>query len=58
MNSDLNGHEISTLRLLVIRIAIRKSRKVIVPVKTGTHFATGSGADEWIPAFAGMTIAR
>ena len=30
--------------------------EIVIPAKAGIHRATVSGADEWIPAFAGMTI--
>src|SRR5947207_2987296 len=29
---------------------------IAFPAKAGTHFSTRSGADEWIPAFAGNAI--
>jgi hypothetical protein len=29
---------------------------IVIPAKAGTHFSGGSAADEWVPAFAGMTI--
>ena len=28
----------------------------VIPAKAGTHLATNSQVDEWVPAFAGMTI--
>ncbi len=28
---------------------------IVVPAKPGTHFSTGSGADRWVPGFAGTT---
>jgi len=28
---------------------------IVIPAKAGIHSATISGADEWVPAFAGMT---
>jgi hypothetical protein len=31
------------------------STNLVVPAEAGTHFSTNSQADEWIPAFAGMT---
>jgi hypothetical protein len=31
-------------------------KKIVIPAKTGTHFSTNSQADEWVPAFAGMTL--
>jgi len=27
----------------------------VVPAKAGTHFRNASGADRWVPAFAGTT---
>jgi len=27
-----------------------------VPAKAGTHSSTDSGADEWVPAFAGTPV--
>src|SRR5438552_12091321 len=30
----------------------------VVPAKAGTHTATVSGADEWVPDFAGTTVLR
>ena len=29
---------------------------LVVPAKAGTHLSAVSGADQWIPAFAGMTV--
>jgi hypothetical protein len=29
---------------------------IVIPAKAGIHGATASGADKWIPAFAGMTV--
>jgi len=29
---------------------------IVIPAQAGIHFSTRSGADKWIPAFAGMTI--
>ena len=28
----------------------------VVPAKAGTHSSTGSGVEEWIPAFAGKRL--
>jgi hypothetical protein len=38
---------------LALLIAYKKS---VIPAKAGTHFSTNSQADEWVPAFAGMTL--
>jgi hypothetical protein len=29
--------------------------QIVIAAKAGIHFSTGSEADRWIPAFAGMT---
>jgi len=45
---------------LVERIAAAqkstRSAASVVPAKAGTHLATTSEADRWVPAFAGMTV--
>jgi hypothetical protein len=28
---------------------------IVIPAKAGIHAGTGTAADQWIPAFAGMT---
>ena len=30
----------------------------VIPAKAGTHFPAIAMAEEWVPAFAGMTIVR
>jgi len=39
-------------RRLVSRLALLSA----VPAKAGTHFSAVSGADRWVPAFAGTPI--
>jgi hypothetical protein len=31
-------------------------KKIVIPAKTGTHFSTNSQANEWVLAFAGITL--
>ena len=37
----------------MIRPSVRN--KIVIPAKAGIHFSTCAEADEWFPAFAGMT---
>src|SRR2546421_5945359 len=38
-------------------LMLPKLRSSVVPAKAATHFSAVSGADRWIPAFAGTTVA-
>src|SRR5581483_9092258 len=35
-----------------------KPKKIVIPAQAGTHGSNARPADEWVPAFAGMTMLR
>jgi hypothetical protein len=34
---------------------MKRRPNVVIPAEAGIHLSTAPGADEWVPAFAGMT---
>jgi hypothetical protein len=42
--------------LVIVLRTLASLHTIVIPAKAGIHSSESSEADEWIPAFAGMTV--